>query len=460
MVAGEDRGVAPVIGFILIFGFLVVAFSVYQGVIIPDQNKQAEFQHNERTQGELLNLQDSIRRTGTTGVSQSVSIQVGADYPDRALGVNFAVTGGRVSTVKPNPNGPNDVTFENVRAIRPEARDYWNSSDPNSTLAFSTKDIVYRPTYTRYNDAPDTVFSNTGVFNQFDDANLSIADQIMIQGDRITIVAINGSLDRSRTGEGASVSVDTEPLSVATRSVVVENNDSGPITITVPTTVASEDAWNASSLEDQRGVDDIEVTGHGLAITLTNGTYSLRMAKVGVGSGTEEEGAEYIVPVDPPPRTVFADTSHEITVEARDRFNNPNSDTVIDATVDGEGSIEPLTGNNETDSRGRVTFNYTAPSGEADDTLVFNISGGPAGSADDREIVTHSVTVVRNDGDPPESSDARRQPDVLGVSPSIAASESNYLAIVRVNPPGEREIPARNQIPKKSMTWGTARNTA
>ena len=87
MVTGEDRGVAPVIGFILIFSFLIIAFSIYQGVIIPEQNKQAEFQHNERTQGQLLNLQDAIRRTGTTGVSQSVSIQVGADYPDRTLGV-------------------------------------------------------------------------------------------------------------------------------------------------------------------------------------------------------------------------------------------------------------------------------------------------------------------------------------------------------------------------------------
>jgi len=398
MDSGTDRGVSTVIGFIIIFSAIVISFSVYQGVIIPDQNRQAEFQHNERTQGQLLNLQDAVRRTGTTGVSQSVSIQVGVDYPDRTLGVNFATAGGRVRTVEPNPDGPNNITFENVRAVGSEVRDYWNSSDENSTLAFPTKDIVYRPSYTRYANAPETVLSNTAVFNQFDDTNLSIADQILIQGNRITIVAINGSLDGSTGGEGASVSVDTEPLSVATNSITVENDGTENITITVPTTVANESAWYESSLAEQETVEAITVEGSNLTITLENGTYSLRMAKVGVGSGTEDEDAEYIVPVDPPPRTVFNDTSHEVTVEVRDRFNNPNASTEVTATVVGNGSITPENGDNETDSNGQVTFNYTAPGSSADDTLVFNISGGPAGNADNREIVNHSVSVVENNG--------------------------------------------------------------
>jgi len=410
MVTGEDRGVAPVIGFILIFSFLIIAFSIYQGVIIPDQNKQAEFQHNERTQGQLLNLQDAIRRTGTTGVSQSVSIQVGADYPDRTLGVNFAVTGGRVATDEPNPNGPNNITFENVRAVRPEVRDYWNSSD--STLQFPTKDIVYRPEYTRYNTAPETVLSNTGVFNQFDGANISLANQILIQGNRITIVAINGSLDRSRTGEGESVSVDTEPLSVSTNSITVENNNTGQMNLTVPTTVANESVWNESSLKDQDAVNDTTVSGHDLTITLENGTYSLRMAKVGVGTGTADPDAEYLADIDTPIGGVSENSSSDITLEVRDAFNNPINGFQVNATIEtaaGSDDILSVVDEDEQASGtggevdanstadGRVRFNYTAPDVDSQQPveLNFTIYTGPHG---DREQVWVNTTVLANGG--------------------------------------------------------------
>jgi hypothetical protein len=451
MDSGENRGVSTVIGFILIFSFLVISFSVYQGVIIPDQNRQAEFQHNERTQGQLLNLQDAVRRTGTTGVSQSVSIQVGVDYPDRTLGVNFATAGGRVSTVEPNPNGPNNITFGNVRAVQPEVRDYWNSSE--STLAFPTKDIVYRPSYTRYPNAPETVLSNTAAFNQFDGANLSIADQILIRDNRITIVAINGSLEKGKSGEGASVSVDTEPLSVATNSITIENDESGNPNITLPTTVANESAWNDSSLESEDRIENIGVTDGSLTITLKNGTYSLRMAKVGVGSDTVDEGAEYIVPVDQPPRTIFNETSHEVTVEVRDRFNNPNSSTTVDATVVGSGTIAPANGDSTTDSNGQVTFNYTAPGGSGDATLVFNISTAEARNADPRTVVNHSVRIVENGGGSDGSTNAYRQLDTVRVPPTTVAPGSNHLAIIQVR--DENDDPVGSGVPVQAEAINT-----
>ena len=407
MVTGEDRGVAPVIGFILIFSFLIITFSIYQGVIIPEQNKQAEFQHNERTQGQLLNLQDAIRRTGTTGVSQSVSIQVGADYPDRTLGVNFAVTGGRVETDEPNPNGPNNITFENVRAVRPEVRDYWNSSD--STLQFPTKDIVYRPEYTRYNTAPETVLSNTGVFNQFDGANISLANQILIQDNRITIVTINGSLDRSRTGEGASVSVDTEPLSVATNSITIKSDGTGPFNLTVPTTVQNESAWNDSSLSEQKNVEDVNVVGDQVNITLKNKSYTLRMAKVGVGTETVDPEAEYLTDIDTPSGSVAEGSSNDITLEVRDAFNNPVNGFQVNGTINTNGGTlsvvdedEQASGNKATvdansTADGLVRFNYTAPNVDFQKRVRLNFTIYPGNPAD-REQVWVNMTVLESSG--------------------------------------------------------------
>jgi len=432
MVKRGDRGVSTLIGFILLFGILIVAFAIYQGLVIPEQNKQAEFDHNQEVQGQMLNLQDAIRRTGTTGVSQSVSIQVGADYPNRALGVNFAIGSGTVRTEEANPSGPNNITFENVRAVRDEVADYWNSSNPNTNLGFRTKDIVYDPQYTRYSDAPDTVYSNTGVFNTFDAANLSIADQILIRGNQITVVAINGSLSQSKSGNGASVPVSTEPLSVATNSITIENNGQGPMNLTVPTTVPNRTVWNRS-LGGQDAVKSggIAVSGNDVIIPLKNRTYSLRMAKIGVGSKTTDEDAEYIVPVDPPPRTVFNDTNHEVTVEVRDRFNNPNASTEVSATVVGDGSISPENGDRTTDSNGQVTFNYSAvaASGTGSATLVFNISDSEARNANDSKVVNHTVSIVKNNGGSANETEFAFVSVVQGPPTNVSGGSRHYITV-------------------------------
>ena len=44
---GDERGQPVQIGFILLFGILVLAFAGYQGHVVPDQNSEVEFQHSQ-----------------------------------------------------------------------------------------------------------------------------------------------------------------------------------------------------------------------------------------------------------------------------------------------------------------------------------------------------------------------------------------------------------------------------
>lgn len=388
MVSRDDRGASTVVGFILVFAILTITFSIYQGVIIPEQNKGVEFDHNQKVQGQMLSLQDAIRRTGTSGVGQTVSIQVAAEFPDRTLGVNFAASGGRITTVEP---GNGNIVFENVTATDSDVADYFNR-----TMTFSTKDIRYRPAYTRYSNAPETIYSNTAVFNQFDAVNVSRADQILIQGNRITLIAINGTLDEGLSGDGASVSIGTEPLSAATNSIAITNNESARnITLTVPTSVANRSVWDGSSLAEQ---DNASITSKGdsVTITLNRGTYSLRMANVGVGSGTVDQGAEYLTLVDRPGRTILNDSSQFIEVEVRDRFNNPVTGRSVTAIANNTDGPDGEFGNSatnrtlESSASGRVRFNYTAPNVDgAKIELTFRLSSNPT----PEERVRFNVTV-------------------------------------------------------------------
>lgn len=204
---------STVLGAVLIFGILVVAYSTYQGVVVPQQNEQAEIDHNERVQHQLLELRDTVLQTGATGTVQTQTLTLGATYPRRTVTANFATTGGVIGTIKPHPNGQNNITLNNLTALNAETADYLNTS--RRQLGYPQREIAHVPIYTYYQNAPSTTLSTGTVFNRFEDANLSIGDQVLINGNRITVVVLNGSLRKSKSGQGATVSVETTPLSVA-----------------------------------------------------------------------------------------------------------------------------------------------------------------------------------------------------------------------------------------------------
>jgi len=66
----DERGVAPLIGFILLFAIGVVAFSGYQAVQVPQQNAATEFQHSQDVQNDLIGVRSSISTAGQADVSQ------------------------------------------------------------------------------------------------------------------------------------------------------------------------------------------------------------------------------------------------------------------------------------------------------------------------------------------------------------------------------------------------------
>jgi hypothetical protein len=115
MPAAGQRAVSEVVGTVLLFGFLVIAFSVYQGIVIPEQNQTAEFEHNLAVQKSVQELRNAVRRTASLGAEESVTLTLSASYPNRFLAVN---PGGSVGVLQTESLG--SITLRNATALDPE----------------------------------------------------------------------------------------------------------------------------------------------------------------------------------------------------------------------------------------------------------------------------------------------------------------------------------------------------
>jgi hypothetical protein len=397
---GDERGQAIQIGFVLIVGTLVVSFALYQAFVVPNQNREVEFNHNQEVTAQLQDLRNALVSSVSRSATVAVAVSLGTTYPSRVAALNPPPSSGTLRTIGTRDAGVN-LSVNNAVAQDVETGDYWNGSQRN----VSTGLVEYRPDYNEYRDAPRTVYDNTVLYNQFDGANLTVTGQAIVDGNRITLVVLNGSVQAARSG---SYSVDVTPISTSTGATLVENETGENLTVSFPSRLP-EGKWEdvLSGERDDSGPDDRHVTAvdgtrrsDGLSeITLTfeSGTYQLRMAKVGVGSGATAEEAAYLTDVRGDGRTLQQGETIDLVVAVRDRFNNPVPDVTVNATVaDGTVESEATTGDD-----GAVSFEYTAPSGASGEVAVnFSYASTPGASFDSRqpEGAQMNVTVQRGGG--------------------------------------------------------------
>ncbi len=68
MGAGKGRAVTPVLGFVLLLGILVMAVTMWQTQILPQDNSDHEFRHYQDLTDDLTNLQNTILAAATGGI--------------------------------------------------------------------------------------------------------------------------------------------------------------------------------------------------------------------------------------------------------------------------------------------------------------------------------------------------------------------------------------------------------
>ncbi|MFB6178154.1 MAG: hypothetical protein ABEI77_00335 [Halorientalis sp.] len=401
----DERAQAMQIGAVLLFGALIILLSTYQAFVIPNQNRQIEFNHNQKVQQQVQDLRNAIVSTAGGGSGRSVSVPLGVRYPSRIVAVNPGPAVGSLRTV-----GTSDPTI--AAAVRNattagETGDFWDGG----THTYSTGGLVYQPDYNEYTQAPRTIYENTVLYNRFRSRNLTITGQRLIDDKRIHLVTLNGSLSVS---QATATAVDVQAVSSSTRTVSVTNpSPNRNVTIAVPTQL------NASTWRSLLSSELVKHGGHVYNVSTNpipgspfnqllvklepNVRYSLQLTRVGVGTGVHSTDAAYLTTVSGNGSAVPEGSTQQLVVEVRDAFDNPVSGVTANATAE-RGSVTPTS--DSTDGDGRIAFTYDAP-GDIDGSpkridvnvsLIVDPASRPSFDPKTVDNVTFSVTVQNTDG--------------------------------------------------------------
>ncbi|MFB6084503.1 MAG: Ig-like domain-containing protein [Halorientalis sp.] len=405
----DERGQAIQVGAVLLFAALIIAFSTYQAFVVPSQNREVEFKHSQQVQAELLEVRNAIVSIPGGDSGRAIGVTLGTRYPSRLVALNPGPATGTLRTVGTTDPRYN-LTIRNATAGG-AVGDFWNGS----AHTYNTGGLVYAPNYNLY-DAPRTVYENTVLYNDGGDRTVPLTGQQLIEGNRITLVTLNGSLGITRAG---TTTVDLRALSTSTQTVTV-SNDAHNLTISVPTQLSASQWRDLTRNEDHvRGLtveDGALGDGWGLLhLDLESGTtYNLRMAKVGVGTGATDTEPGYLLPVEGNGSTVPEGGTQRVVVEVRDRYNNPIAGVEVNASVSlPDASVTPV--QQVTDENGQVILRYNATdvdiSGVAQRTERLNVSfDTPPGALSDAtfdrqapENATVELTIRNTDGSGPTS---------------------------------------------------------
>jgi len=406
---------------VLVFGIVLTLLVLIQVNAVPAQNQQVEFEHNQRVQADMLDLDRAVLQSATGDVPGSTRIEMSARYPSRFFLLNPSVRSGTVSTLPSE-----EITIRNAES--PTAGNYLTGD----SLSFSTRTVQYRPSYQEYQNPPNTVYEHNSLVNAFDEETaLPVDSGSFIDGSKIVLVTVDGSFARSST---SSVALETTPMSAPAQTVPVTSGSGDPITLELPTTL-SNSSWHRV-LEDELAenggqIDDLTVVEgdpyNTLEVTLSEGTYDLRMARVAVGGsgdGTQVQ-PHYLAATDGNDgATLRHGETRSLDVQVRDKFNNAVDGEVTwqadgGTFVQADGSpVSTLEDVQTEDGEASVLFQLDA---ETTDEATVTATIGDPGGAEPRETVTFTIPVATDptDGEPPvDSPDDPDDDSTSNINPS------------------------------------------
>lgn len=276
--AGE-RAVTPILGAVILTGFIISGLAIHQAQVVPHQNKEIEFNHNERVQDDIINVRNAILQAHESGEDQFVTVELGTTYPARLVGIN-----------PPNPTGILESTRSKPLVVENET-----NTDVTHTVCpggGETRFIEYRPQYNEYQTAPTLVYENSLAYKRFqrDSVNLTMTGQQLVSGSNVNLYRVTGNY--SLNGQGA-VSFDIKAGS--TKQSSVEDP-----TVTVPTRLPAT-KWE-EALKGEVDPSNVSVANGNLTLSLS-GSYEITCSPVEISSGTESEETETPTPTPTPTAT-------------------------------------------------------------------------------------------------------------------------------------------------------------
>ena len=221
----DRRGQSVVIGTVILFGFLILALSLYQVQIVPQQNAQVEFQHFEEVRNDLVELRAGILQAGSTDRPQYQTVRLGTSYSTRLFAINPPAPAGTIRTTE---SYPITIAYE---------------SNDTVIETIPTRFIQYRPGYNEIDQSP-TWYDASVLYVDASEEGGGIAviegQELVDNEEKVTIVALQREFRRSGTGR---VTVELQPAVSPTDEI-----PDGPLTITIPTRLSESDWENKTNI--------------------------------------------------------------------------------------------------------------------------------------------------------------------------------------------------------------------
>ncbi|GAB3681917.1 hypothetical protein GCM10028857_06910 [Salinarchaeum chitinilyticum] len=268
------------VGAAILLGFVVIAITMYQVQVVPDQNADVEFNHNQEVHQDMIDLRNAITEVGQQDSTQSVSVKMGTQYPPRSIFVNPPPPKGTLRT-----ESIGEISIQNATVTNLD--EFENDSKVENLLTsnHTTSHVFYDPDYTEFDGAPTTFVEHSLAYDTFSNgASRAISPQNIVNGGSLTLTILRGNVSQQGSG---TFTLDPRTVSGPTDTIEIQQENNKPITITLPT--ANPDVWNATFAEN----DDASVVGWNAAaqtirVELAQSRYDLQMAMVGIGNGVPE----------------------------------------------------------------------------------------------------------------------------------------------------------------------------
>jgi hypothetical protein len=257
--ADDERGQPVVIGALLIFTILILAFAGYQAFAVPNQNAEVEFNHFQDVQSDFGELESNLVNAIESGDTRSVSIDLGPQYPTRMIALNPPPAAGTLRTTEAGEVAISGTSESICR----------DGGTPTS------RSLVYQPGYAEFDNAESIVYENRFTTRQFREGSV-FGEQRLVESrsgnDRINLLLLTG--DVSENGIGVSnVEIDA-----TSRYSTTVNNP----TITLPSRF-SDTEWNNDILAGRGDVTAAE-NGDRIDLSFSGGDYTVSCAVAGLNS--------------------------------------------------------------------------------------------------------------------------------------------------------------------------------
>lgn len=258
----DDRGASELIGFIFIFGFIILFLAFWQAHVVPAHNAQVEFDHYVGVQDDVTQLRSSYIDAAESESSRSVTVQLGTTYPPRVLFINGPPPRGTLET---NTSGNGTITADGLNVS--------NVCGTNGSVTANT--ITYDSNYGHFsdNETPAYNYENTVLYRRSPDGSvLLLSGQNMIQGKRINLYPLTNNF--SENGVEA-VTIDFLSARTGHKSLV------GEVSLSIPTQLSAE-KW-AELLPNDSVKDTVQVNSNRVRIDLVYQAWEVQCAAIGVG---------------------------------------------------------------------------------------------------------------------------------------------------------------------------------